>query len=119
MLDTVLEARDKYLVPGGSVLPDKSAIYVVGVSDIHSYDSHVNYWKDVYSFDLTPMQEPVLSECVVTVLPGDVVCTTPATLVNLDMNTCKVENLVFDAPFTVTVNSKNKLTGMVILNSMH
>lgn len=33
MLDTVLYARDKWLVPGGLVLPDKATLSMVGIED--------------------------------------------------------------------------------------
>jgi type I protein arginine methyltransferase len=33
MLDTVLYARDKYLVPGGLIFPDKATIFMAGIED--------------------------------------------------------------------------------------
>ena len=33
MLDTVLFARDKWLRPGGMLLPDKAAMYIAGIED--------------------------------------------------------------------------------------
>lgn len=33
MLDSVLWARDKYLVPGGKMLPDRAQIYVAAIED--------------------------------------------------------------------------------------
>ena len=33
MLDTVLWARDKYLVEGGLIFPDKATIYMAGIED--------------------------------------------------------------------------------------
>lgn len=33
MLDTVLYARDRYLVEGGKIFPDKATIYVAGIED--------------------------------------------------------------------------------------
>lgn len=33
MLDTVLYARDQYLVPGGKIFPDKATIYMAGIED--------------------------------------------------------------------------------------
>lgn len=33
MLDTVLYARDKYLVPGGLIFPDKATLFVAGIED--------------------------------------------------------------------------------------
>lgn len=33
MLDTVLYARDRYLVPNGKIFPDKATIYLGGIED--------------------------------------------------------------------------------------
>lgn len=33
MLDTVLYARDRYLVPDGKIFPDKATIYLGGIED--------------------------------------------------------------------------------------
>jgi protein arginine N-methyltransferase 1 len=33
MLDTVLWARDKYLAPGGRMLPDRAVLYVASIED--------------------------------------------------------------------------------------
>lgn len=33
MLDTVLYARDKYLVPNGLIFPDKATIFMAGIED--------------------------------------------------------------------------------------
>jgi protein arginine N-methyltransferase 1 len=33
MLNTVLYARDKWLVPGGVVLPDKTSLYLTAIED--------------------------------------------------------------------------------------
>ncbi len=33
MLDTVLYARDKWLRPGGTLLPDRCSLYIVGIED--------------------------------------------------------------------------------------
>ena len=33
MLDTVLYARDRYLVPGGLIFPDKATMMICGIED--------------------------------------------------------------------------------------
>ena len=33
MLETVLFARDRYLVPGGKIFPDKATIFMAGIED--------------------------------------------------------------------------------------
>ena len=41
MLDTVLWARDRYLAPGGHLLPDHCDMCLVAVSDDNMHDAHV------------------------------------------------------------------------------
>lgn len=33
MLDSILWARDRYLVPGGKMLPDRAQLYVAAIED--------------------------------------------------------------------------------------
>ena len=70
MLDSVIDARDKYLAPGGRVLPNRCTIRLVGVSDLERYAATVDYWKDVYGFKMSCMKEPVLVEGSVEIVPG-------------------------------------------------
>lgn len=41
MLDCLLQARDKYLVPGGLLFPDRVSAYVAGIEDAERVDSKV------------------------------------------------------------------------------
>ena len=54
MLDTVLWARDKYLVKGGKMLPDKLHMYVAALEDGQYKQQKKEFWKDVYG-SLHPM----------------------------------------------------------------
>lgn len=42
MLDTVLLARDKYLVKGGLMFPDTAAIYLAAIEDQDYKDEKIN-----------------------------------------------------------------------------
>ena len=48
MLDSVLWARDKYLVPGGKMLPDRAIMYVAGIEDGMFKNEKKAFWDDVY-----------------------------------------------------------------------
>jgi hypothetical protein len=37
MLDTVLFARDKWLAPGGILLPDRASMFIAGIEDEQYY----------------------------------------------------------------------------------
>jgi protein arginine N-methyltransferase 1 len=42
MLDTVLVARDKWLVPGGLIFPDKARMIVAGIEDAEYKEEKLN-----------------------------------------------------------------------------
>ena len=50
MLDSVISARDKYLSPGGLVLPNHCLMHLFAISDMERYNKTINFWKDVYGF---------------------------------------------------------------------
>lgn len=50
----VLYARDRYLAPGGAVLPDTATIYVAGGA---AGATGLCFWDDVYGFSMAPVKE--------------------------------------------------------------
>lgn len=46
MLDTVLYARDRYLVPGGKIFPDKASLYIAGIEDGDYKDEKIECMDD-------------------------------------------------------------------------
>jgi protein arginine N-methyltransferase 1 len=53
MLDTVLFARDKWLKPGGLLFPDKATMYVCAIEDADYREDKINFWNNVYGFDMS------------------------------------------------------------------
>ena len=48
MLDTVLKARDKYLAPGGLMLPDRACLNMAAIEDSKYKKQKFGFWDDVY-----------------------------------------------------------------------
>jgi protein arginine N-methyltransferase 1 len=48
MLDTVIIARDRWLVPGGIILPDRCTLYIFGVNDAHYKGSKIMWWRQAH-----------------------------------------------------------------------
>jgi type I protein arginine methyltransferase len=46
MLDSVLWARNKYLVEGGKMLPDRAQIYIAVIEDEQKKRRRSNFWKN-------------------------------------------------------------------------
>jgi protein arginine N-methyltransferase 1 len=72
MLDTVLFARDKWLVPNGIIFPDKAVMYICALEDAQVKNDRIDFWDNVYGFDMTPIKEIAIREPVVDVVDSNV-----------------------------------------------
>ncbi|AET40431.1 protein-arginine omega-N methyltransferase HMT1 Ecym_6026 [Eremothecium cymbalariae DBVPG len=113
MLDTVLFARDKYLVEGGLIFPDKCSLHVAGLEDAQYKDEKVNYWQDVYGFDYSPFMPLVMREPLVDTVDNAAVNTTKSKLIEFDLNTVTVADLAFESKFTLTAKRKDFINGLI------
>jgi len=68
MLDTVLFARDKWLRPDGLLFPDRATLFVTGIEDRQYKDEKINWWDDVYGFDMSSIRRVAISEPLVDVV---------------------------------------------------
>ncbi|ETE74101.1 Protein arginine N-methyltransferase 3, partial [Ophiophagus hannah] len=137
MLDSVIYARDKYLVKGGSVYPDSCTISLVAVSDIAKHTDQLTFWDDVYGFNMSCMKKVVIPEAVVEVLdsrtliseaciiklsaipksiydfllfgPETHIC---STLQRIDCHAVSVPELEFSSDFVLTVSKTSMCTAI-------
>ena len=65
MLDTVLWARDRWLAPGGVILPDRGTLSVCAIEDAEYRNDKINFWSDVYGFDMGCIKRLALAEPLV------------------------------------------------------
>uniref|UniRef100_A0A060T2B1 ARAD1C23936p n=1 Tax=Blastobotrys adeninivorans TaxID=409370 RepID=A0A060T2B1_BLAAD len=101
MLDTVLYARDKYLVEGGLIFPDKATMFIAGIEDGEYKEEKIGFWKSVYGFDYSPFQEIALAEPLVDTVELRAVVTDPSPLFELDLYTITVDDLAFTRDFSL------------------
>ena len=75
MLNTVLYARDKWLNPTeGIVFPDKAVMYLCAVEDEQMKYERIDFWDNVYGFDMSALKEVALKEPVVDIVDPKVWC---------------------------------------------
>lgn len=101
MLDTVLWARDKYLVPNGLIFPDKATIFVAGIEDGEYKDDKINFWDNVYGFDYSPLKKTALTEPLVDTVEVKAVVTDPTAVCTLDLYKCTVADLAFTSNYVL------------------
>jgi protein arginine N-methyltransferase 1 len=104
MLDTVLYARDKWLVPGGGMFPDKATLFLTAIEDAEYREDKINFWNSVYGFNMSCIKELALMEPLVDVCDPQQVISTACPVLNIDLYTVTKEQLDFTAPFKLTVN---------------
>lgn len=101
MLDTVLYARDRYLVEGGLILPDKCSMSIAGIEDGQYKLEKIHYWEDVYGFDYSPFIKVAMAEPLVDTVDNQSLVTTPCKFYEFDINTVTKDELQFHRSFSL------------------
>merc|ERR1712241_1401950 len=113
MLDTVLYARDKWLTEGGLMFPDKATLYLTGIEDRQYKDDKINWWDDVYGFDMSSIRKVAVSEPLVDVVDRNQVVTGNCLLKEIDIQTLKKEEIPFEAPFHLQIRRNDYVQALV------
>jgi len=103
MLDTVLEARDRYLKPGGLIFPDHATMYIAAIEDQEYKEEKINFWDNVYGFDYSCIKDIALREPLVDTVELKTLVTDPCRLKVIDLRTAKKEDLAFTTDFELHV----------------
>lgn len=113
MLDSVLWARDKYLAPGGKMLPSRGDIFVAAVNDEKFKDKRVNFWKNVYGINMSCMMPTVVREPVIDLLDCKEINSSSCKLVEFDFDTVQQKDLEFSNTYSVTFYKPDNCHGIV------
>lgn len=113
MLDTVLYARDKWLKPDGLLFPDRANLFVTGIEDRQYKDDKINWWDDVYGFDMSAIRKVAISEPLVDVVDPKQVVTNSCLLKEVDLYTVTKEDLHFSSPFHLLVRRNDYIQALV------
>jgi len=113
MLNTVLYARDKWLAKDGAIMPDRARMMVVGIEDGEYMREKINFWDNVYGFKMSCLKAEAMKEPLVDVVHGNSVMTESSRILDLDLYTCKVEDLDFQSKFTLKVKHDDYVHAVV------
>eukprot|EP00804_Cyclotella_cryptica_P020542 CCRYP_003395-RA/>CCRYP_003395-RA protein AED:0.03 eAED:0.03 QI:153/1/1/1/1/1/4/3134/373 len=114
MLNTVLYARDKWLKKdGGVVFPDQAVLYICAIEDEQMKKERIDFWNDVYGFDMSALGEVALKEPVVDVVEPRAVVTNAAPILSIDIMKCKAEDLSFSSSFQLRPIRNDKVHAFV------
>eukprot|EP00271_Cylindrocystis_brebissonii_P015911 TRINITY_DN3898_c0_g1_i1.p1 TRINITY_DN3898_c0_g1~~TRINITY_DN3898_c0_g1_i1.p1 ORF type:complete len:980 (+),score=246.88 TRINITY_DN3898_c0_g1_i1:92-2941(+) len=107
MLGSVLHARDKWLKPGGALLPDIAQMYVAGFG---KGATSLGFWEDVYGFSMDVVGREVTEDAaqgpIVDTISAKDVITGPCLIQSLDLVTMTADDNDFTSYFNLTLNPK-------------
>jgi len=129
MLDTVLFARDKWLVsittmahiilipwsqvPGGLIFPDKASLYVCAIEDAEYRAEKIDFWDNVYGFNMScikkiPLLEPLVDVCDPKQIISDACC-----VLDIDLYKVTKEQLDFASDFELNIKRNDYCHALV------
>ncbi|KAB1212464.1 putative protein arginine N-methyltransferase 6 [Morella rubra] len=81
MLGSVITARDRWLKPGGLILPSNATLYMAPITHSDRYSESIDFWRNVYGIDMSAML-PLAKQCAfeepsVETISGENVLTWP------------------------------------------
>ncbi|XP_054814524.1 probable protein arginine N-methyltransferase 3 [Prosopis cineraria] len=102
MLSSVLYARDRWLKPGGAILPDTATIFVAGFG---KGGTSLPFWENVCGFDMSCIGKELVNDAaqfpIVDVLDYEDLVTDSVILQTFDLATMKPNQVDFTATATL------------------
>ncbi|KAF3457784.1 hypothetical protein FNV43_RR02443 [Rhamnella rubrinervis] len=97
MLGSVITARDRWLKPGGLILPSNATLYMAPVTHPDRYSESIDFWRNVYGIDMSAML-PLAKQCAfeepsVETITGENVLTWPHVVKHVDCYTITIHEL--------------------------
>ncbi|KAL9362422.1 hypothetical protein Peur_045207 [Populus x canadensis] len=113
MLNSVLYARDKWLVNDGIVLPDKASLYLTAIEDAEYKDDKIEFWNNVYGFDMTCIKKQAMGEPLVDTVDQNQIVTNCQLLKTMDISKMVSGDTSFTVPFKLVAERDDYIHALV------
>lgn len=113
MLNTVLYARDKWLVEGGIVLPDKASLHLTAIEDADYKEDKIEFWNNVYGFDMTCIRKQAMLEPLVDTVDQNQIVTNCRLLKTMDISKMTPGDASFTASFKLVAERNDYIHALV------
>nr|GEY43792.1 probable protein arginine N-methyltransferase 1.2 [Tanacetum cinerariifolium] len=113
MLDTVLYARDKWLVDDGIVLPDNASLHLTAIEDAEFKEDKIEFWNNVYGFDMSCIRKQSIMEPLVDTVDHNQIVTNCQLLKTMDISKMTSGDASFTAPFKLVAERDDYIHALV------
>ena len=115
MLESVLLCRDRWLKPGGAILPDKAVIYVAAGD---SSATGLDFWDHVYGFDFPDIKaasrSSTLAQPLVAPVASSALLGAAAAVKAFDLTSMSVEDVDFSSDFNLAFDRDGECHALVL-----
>ena len=109
MLDSVLWARDRYLKPGGKMLPDRAQLFIAPIEDAQYKAYKTDFWDDVYGVNMNCVTPTVSKEPLYELVDPERFMAKPFKVFDLDLVRCKQEDVEFASQYKFTMKYTDRV----------
>ena len=95
------------------MFPDKATLYITGIEDRQYKDDKINWWDDVYGFDMSSIRKVAVSEPLVDSVDHKCLVTNNCLIKEIDIQTVKKEEIPFTSPFHLSFKRNDYLHALV------
>ncbi|XP_074280702.1 putative protein arginine N-methyltransferase 1.2 [Silene latifolia] len=113
MLNTVLYARDKWLVGDGVIFPDIASLYLTAIEDADYKEDKIEYWNNVYGFNMSCIRKQAILEPLVDTVDQNQIVTNCHLLKTMDISKMSPGDASFTAPFKLVAERTDYIHALV------
>ncbi|XP_043810687.1 probable protein arginine N-methyltransferase 1 [Manihot esculenta] len=113
MLNTVLYARDKWLVSDGILLPDKAFLYLTAIEDADYKEDKIEFWNNVYGFNMSCTKKQAIMEPLVDTVDQKQIVTDCQLLKIMDISQMVSGDASFTVPFKLVAERDDYIHALV------
>ena len=113
MLDSVLDARDKYLKKGGKMLPDRAELFIAAIEDGNYKGQKKSFWNDVYGVDMSCLTPTVMKEPLVDTVDANMIMSDACKVLSIDLVNCAKGDVEFSSQYELKMRYNDRVHGLV------
>ena len=113
MLDTVIFARDKWLVKGGLMMPDRCAMFMAAIEDEDYKNKKIQFWDHVYNVDMSNIKRWAIMEPIVDTIYQDQTNSNACCFYDIDLRTITIDQLEFSNSYELTFSKQDYVHALV------
>ena len=113
IIESVIFARNKWLVPGGLIFPNKARIYIAAIEDGKKKDERIEFWHDVYGIDMSVLRKFSLRDPLVEVINDSSIVSTVCPVYEIDVERASMNQIDFVSNYSLQFLRKDFIHGVV------